>query len=38
MMDSTTLLPKSQEGQERPAKRMQSPYEVCEQRVDGREA
>jgi hypothetical protein len=35
-MDYTTLFPESQEGQEQPAKRMQSLYEVCQQVVDGR--
>src|SRR5713226_5158873 len=38
VMDSTTLFPESQEGQEQPAKRMQSLYEVCQQVVDGRKA
>ena len=38
MMDYTTLLPESQEGQEQPAKEMQSLYEVCQQVVDGRKA
>ncbi len=37
-MDYTTLFPESQEGQEQPAKRMQSLYEVCQQVVDGRKA
>jgi len=37
-MDYTTLLPESQEGQEQPAKEMQSLYQVCQQVVDGREA
>ena len=37
-MDYTTLGPESKEGQEQPAKRMQSLYEVCQQMVDGREA
>ncbi len=37
-MDYTTLIAESQEGQEPPAKRMQSLYEVCKQVVDGREA
>src|SRR6266700_8325063 len=38
MMDYTTLLPESQEGQEQPAKEMQSLYQVCQQVVDGRAA
>ena len=38
MMDYTTLCAESQEGQEQRAKRIQSLYEVCKQRVDGREA
>lgn len=37
-MDYTTLFPESQEGQEQPAKGMQSLYEVCQQVVDGRKA
>jgi len=37
-MDYTTLVAESQEGQEQPAKGMQSLYEVCQQVVDGREA
>ena len=37
-MDYTTLFPESQEGQEQPAKRMHSLYEVCQQVVDGRKA
>src|SRR3954447_15152555 len=38
MMDYTTLLPESQEGQEQASKRMHSLYEVCQQLVDGRKA
>src|SRR5256885_9607420 len=37
-MDYTTLLPESQDGQEQPARRMQSLYEVCQQVADGRKA
>jgi hypothetical protein len=36
MMDYTTLVAESKEGQEQPAKGMQSLYEVCQQVVDGR--
>src|SRR2546426_11083174 len=38
MMDYTTLVAESQEGQEQLSKRIQSLYEVCQQVVDGREA
>jgi hypothetical protein len=38
MMDYTTLEASSKEGQEQPAKGMQSLYEVCQQVVDGRGA
>jgi predicted transposase YbfD/YdcC len=38
MMDYTTLVAESKEGQEQPAKGMQSLYEVCQQVVDGRMA
>src|SRR2546421_2980478 len=38
MMDYTTLLPESQEGQEQLSKRMHSLYQVCQQLVDGRKA
>ncbi len=37
-MDYTTLVAESKEGQEQPAKGMQSLYEVCQQVVDGRGA
>jgi len=36
MMDYTTLVTKSKDTQEQPAKRMQSLYEVCQEVVDGR--
>ena len=36
MMDYTTLVAESKEGQEPPVKGMQSLYEVCQQVVDGR--
>jgi hypothetical protein len=35
-MDYTTLVAKSQDHHEQPAKGMQSLYEVCQQVVDGR--
>ena len=38
MMDYTTLLPESQEGQDQPAKEVQSLYQVCQQVVDRRKA
>ena len=38
MMDYTTLVAESKEGQEQPVKGMQSLYEVCQQVVDGRMA
>src|SRR6266487_4560823 len=38
VMDYTTLIAESKEGQEQPPKGIQSLYEVCHQVVDGREA
>src|SRR6266699_4950644 len=38
VVDYTTLITESKEGQEQPPKGIQSLYEVCQQVVDGREA